>query len=185
MHTPHTASLTVVVDSPLGALMLCAVDAGVTAVRFVDDRAPTSLVDDGSPRAGHLARLTDQLARYFARTLTRFDVPLAPSGTEFERKVWNALVDIPHGETRSYLDIARTVGGPNHTRAVGGANGKNPIAIVVPCHRVIARDGGLGGYSGGLDKKRALLAIEAPMTLSLAAFPSTSEQPHAARAPNG
>jgi len=174
MHTHTAATLSVVVASPLGALALSATDEGIVAVHFVDDRAPTPLVDDGSPRASHLARLSEQLARYFARTLTRFDVPLAPVGTEFERRVWKALVEIPHGQTRSYLDVARTVGGPNHTRAVGGANGKNPIAIVVPCHRVIASDGGLGGYAGGLERKRALLAIEAPSTLTLDASSTTN-----------
>lgn len=101
-----------------------------------------------------------QLAEYFAGERTTFDLPLDPLGTEFQRRVWVELQNIPFGETRSYLDIAKKVGGPNHTRAVGGANGRNPISIIIPCHRVIAADGALGGYGGGLPLKKRLLAHE-------------------------
>ena len=101
-----------------------------------------------------------QLAAYFAGQLREFDLPLAPCGTPFQRRVWAALRDIPYGETRSYGEIARAVGCPGGARAVGLANNRNPIAIVIPCHRVIGADGSLVGYGGGLDVKRALLRLE-------------------------
>ena len=89
-----------------------------------------------------------------------FDLPLDPEGTDFQRRVWRALLDIPYGETRSYADLARAVGSPRAMRAVGQANRRNPIGVVVPCHRVIAADGTIGGYAGGLDRKRHLLRLE-------------------------
>jgi methylated-DNA-[protein]-cysteine S-methyltransferase len=147
---------TVVVDSPLGALRLSASENGITRIDFSDDLRP----EVGPVAHPLLAALKAELASYFAGSLRRFTIPLAPVGTPFELGVWKALTDIPWGETRSYLDVALVVGSKNHTRAVGGANGRNPIAIVIPCHRVIAKNGTLGGYSGGLDKKRALLARE-------------------------
>ena len=112
------------------------------------------------PSAPPLPALRRQLAEYFAGERTRFDLPLAPAGTDFQRRVWSALRDIPYGETRSYAELARTVGRPRGSRAVGQANRRNPIGVVIPCHRVIAADGGLGGYAGGLDRKRRLLEIE-------------------------
>jgi len=142
--------------SPLGALRVTASTQGISSLDFVEGDP----AHDVSPSHPHIARLVEELASYFAGTLRRFTVPLAPRGTAFELMVWDSLQAIPWGETRSYLDVAEHVGGKNHTRAVGGANGRNPIAIVVPCHRVIAKDGSLGGYSGGLDKKRALLTLE-------------------------
>jgi methylated-DNA-[protein]-cysteine S-methyltransferase len=116
------------------------------------------------PRAVPLPTLRRQLDEYLAGSRTTFgltfDLPLEPSGTDFQRRVWRALLDIPYGETRSYADLARTVGSPRAMRAVGQANRRNPIGVVVPCHRVIAADGTIGGYAGGLDRKRHLLRLE-------------------------
>jgi methylated-DNA-[protein]-cysteine S-methyltransferase len=107
-----------------------------------------------------LQQLRRELDAYFAGALRRFTVPLAPRGTEFQRAVWAALLTIDFGETCSYADIARAIGRPTATRAVGAANGQNPIAVVIPCHRVIGSDRSLTGYGGGLDRKRWLLAHE-------------------------
>ena len=107
-----------------------------------------------------IKKAADQLAEYFAGGRTEFDLPLAPVGTEFQRSVWRALQTIPFGETRSYGDIASQIGNPKASRAVGMANNRNPIAIIIPCHRVIGRDGSLTGYGGGLDIKRQLLDLE-------------------------
>jgi len=108
-----------------------------------------------------LDRAEQQLASYFAGDAAGFDLPLAPRGTAFQQQVWAALQTIPHGETRSYASIAKQIGNPSAIRAVGAANGANPIAIIIPCHRVIASDGTLHGYAGGLDRKRFLLDLEA------------------------
>ncbi len=102
-----------------------------------------------------------QLGQYFQRELKQFRLPLDLRGTEFQRRVWEALLSIPYGETRSYADIARAVGSPGAVRAVGSANGANPVAIIVPCHRVVASDGSLCGYGAGLEYKRILLSLEA------------------------
>jgi methylated-DNA-[protein]-cysteine S-methyltransferase len=102
-----------------------------------------------------------QLGEYFAGTRTRFDLPLEARGSEFEKKVWRALEKIPYGKTRSYLDLAKAIGSPKACRAVGAANGRNPLPIVVPCHRVIGADGKLTGFAGGIEKKAKLLDHEA------------------------
>jgi methylated-DNA-[protein]-cysteine S-methyltransferase len=118
---------------------------------------PTAL---HAPDEPVLAAVRRQLGEYLAGRRRGFDLPLAPVGTAFQRRVWRALLEIPYGETRSYLDLAGSVGNPKAVRAVGQANGRNPIGVVVPCHRVIAADGTLGGYAGGLDRKRLLLSLE-------------------------
>ena len=105
-------------------------------------------------------RAFSELSEYFAGKRKEFDLPLALSGTPFQKKVWKALADIPYGEARSYRDIANAVGSPKAFRAVGGANHVNPICILIPCHRVVNSDGGLGGYGGGLDMKKILLELE-------------------------
>ena len=110
--------------------------------------------DDAFPEA------RAQLAEYFAGERAAFDLELDPAGTPWQRRVWAALRDIPHGETRSYGEIARALGAPGASRAVGHANGRNPISIVVPCHRVVGSDGRLTGYGGGMERKAALLALE-------------------------
>lgn len=107
-----------------------------------------------------LPEVRRQLEEYLAGRRHEFDLPLAPRGTAFERRVWEALLAIPYGETRSYAEIARAIGHPDACRAVGRANGRNPIPIVIPCHRVIGSDGSLTGYGGGLDLKRLLLGLE-------------------------
>lgn len=114
-------------------------------------------MDPGHPVLRETIR---QLDAYFAGHLHRFDLPLEPTGTQFQRQVWAALQEIPYGETRSYGDLAREVGRAGGARAVGQANRNNPIGVIVPCHRVVAADGSLGGYAGGLDRKRRLLALE-------------------------
>ena len=119
------------------------------------------LEDDGSGPAGAvLARTREQLNEYFARTRTTFDLPLDPAGSAFERRVWDALRAIPYGSTMSYGEVARRLGDPRATRAVGAANGKNAIPIIVPCHRVVGARGELTGFGGGLDRKRWLLEHE-------------------------
>ena len=107
-----------------------------------------------------IKKAATQLAEYFAGTRAKFDLPLAPAGTEFQRSVWRALQTIPFGETCSYMDIATRIGNPKACRAVGMSNNRNPIAIIIPCHRVIGRDGSLVGYGGGLDIKQYLLDLE-------------------------
>ena len=144
------------IDSPLGPLRLVADEAALAGVYLPAQAAPAA-----SPGATPvLARAAAQLAEYFAGARRDFDVPLAPRGTEFQARVWRELTHIPYGETRSYGELARALGRPSASRAVGAANGKNPISILVPCHRVIAGSGALTGYAGGLEAKRCLLAQE-------------------------
>ena len=143
-------------ESPLGTLLLVA-EAG----KIVRLALPGATPDPSWARDDKaFADARKQLADYFAGKRRDFDLPLAPRGTKFEMKVWNALREIPYGETVSYADIARAIGNPHGARAVGQANGRNPIAIVVPCHRVIASGGKIGGYGGGVPAKRKLLALE-------------------------
>ena len=110
--------------------------------------------------AAPLPAATRQLGEYFSAERREFDLPLCLHGTEFQRRVWNVLTRIPYGETWSYVQLARRVGNPNASRAVGLANGRNPVSILVPCHRVVGKRGALGGYAGGLEAKRRLLALE-------------------------
>ncbi len=144
------------IESPLGQLTLVASDDALVAVEF-PGRAPR-----GARGAGHpvLERAREQLGEYFQGRRTAFDLPLAPPGTPFQRAVWKELCAIPFGQTLSYGELARRVGRPGAARAVGAANGQNPIAIIVPCHRVIGADGSLTGYGGGVERKRWLLAHE-------------------------
>jgi len=161
------------VASPLGELMLGATPRGVCLCEFHDRRAlPTELADlerrfgradadaHSAGPAAHLDLLEAELAAYFAGTLRAFTAPLDTPGTPFERSVWDALLAIPHGETRSYGDVARRLGTAGASRAVGRANGANRVSIVIPCHRVIESTGSLRGYGGGLDRKRWLLDHE-------------------------
>jgi len=154
--------------SPLGELVLTASGTALTAVFFpICHHGPAPeeqlgwLEDDGrGPGGTVLARARQQLSEYLARTRTSFDLPLAPRGTAFQRRVWDALRAIPYGTTTSYGELARRLGDPSATRAVGAANGKNPIPIIVPCHRVVGSRGELTGFGGGLDRKRWLLEHE-------------------------
>lgn len=140
------------ITSPFGLLTLAEENGKITALHFGGNAA-----NDASPV---LDEAETQLREYFAGTRKSFDLPLAPAGTPFQRAVWDALCAIPYGETRTYAQIAAAVGSPKACRAVGMANNRNPIAILIPCHRVIAASGSLTGYAGGLDIKKALLALE-------------------------
>ena len=148
-------------DTPLGTFV-GAVDAcgAVVALDFEAGGRVVRLTDAVEDRT-RLEPLARALQRYFAGELQRFDLPLAAAGTPFQRRVWDELVRIPYGTTIGYAELARRIGAPRAVRAVGGANGANPIPILVPCHRVIGSDGSLTGFGGGLTRKRALLELEA------------------------
>lgn len=147
------------IDSPIGLLTLAGHGSVLTNLRMVDQTYEPSR-SDWSPNPRAFGEAVDQLGAYFAGELTDFDVELDLRGTEFQRRVWRALLTIPYGETRSYGEIAEQIAAPGAARAVGLANGHNPIAIVVPCHRVIGANGSLTGFGGGLGRKRTLLELE-------------------------
>lgn len=149
-----------ILDSPLGALLVAGDDAGLRCLSFLAGTEPRRAASDWRRVRGGFRRLETELKAYFQGEPVSFTVPAAGAGTAFQRRVWEALRDIPHGTVASYGDIARAIGSPGSVRAVGAANGANPVAIVVPCHRVIGSDRSLTGYAGGLDIKRRLLAIE-------------------------
>jgi methylated-DNA-[protein]-cysteine S-methyltransferase len=153
----------ITIDSPVGPLTLVAEDGKLTSL-FMDAQRhapdPASFGEPADPADEPFASAAAQLAAYFAGQLTEFDLPLAPSGTPFQLQVWEALQQIPYGSTMSYGQLADKLGRRNASRAVGLANGRNPISIVVPCHRVIGSDGSLTGYGGGLDRKQFLLGLE-------------------------
>lgn len=157
------------VQSPLGPLLAGATAEGVCLLEFTDRRmlekqlATVGKLFGGAvvPRSNeHLARLQEELTGYFEGTVRAFSVPLVYPGTPFQKQVWDALLEIPYGETRSYEELAAAVGVPGGARAVGHANGLNRIAVVIPCHRVVNKDGRLGGYGGGLRRKEHLLSLE-------------------------
>ncbi len=144
-------------ETPVGAVILAArEDGALTHLQFAHRFAPR---DDWRENAAPFGEVRRQLDAYFSRRRRRFDLPLAPRGTPFQRRVWRALTEIPYGQVISYGELARRVGNPRAARAVGAANGANPIAIIIPCHRVVAANG-IGGYGGGLEIKRRLLALE-------------------------
>ena len=152
------------IATPLGPMRAVFDGPALVELAFVETSTTipaTVTVPAPAPAARHLAALRAALDAYFAGRAVAFDVPLAPAGTPFQRDVWRALRAIPFGATASYAEIARRIGRPQAVRAVGAANARNPIAILVPCHRVIGADGSLTGYAGGLERKRALLALEA------------------------
>jgi methylated-DNA-[protein]-cysteine S-methyltransferase len=149
--------------SPVGTLTLVATDDGLSAILWENDRprrVPLRLEAEASDHP-ILVEAERQLTEYFAGRRTRFDLAFDVAGTPFQRKVWNALLAIPFGETRSYGQIAEQIGSPRAVRAVGAANGRNPLSIVAPCHRVVGANGALTGFAGGLDVKARLLALEA------------------------
>jgi len=149
-------------DSPIGELLLVGDGSAISGL-YMQDGATGRAVEDGWIAAeGPFAEPRRQLDQYFAGDRTEFDLPLAPAGTPFQLSVWDALRRIPYGETRSYREIAEAIGRPSATRAVGAANGRNPIAVIVPCHRVIGADGSLTGFGGGIERKRLLLDLERP-----------------------
>jgi methylated-DNA-[protein]-cysteine S-methyltransferase len=146
-----------VIASPVGSLRLQADDGGLTGIWFVGNGEPERGDLDSDPV---LRAAAEQLAEYFAGRRTGFELPLAATGTPFQRAVWDALQEIPYGRTWSYADVALHIGNPRAVRAVGAANGRNPLPIVVPCHRVVGANGTLAGYGGGLENKRILLDLE-------------------------
>ena len=149
-------------DSPVGQLKLVAKADKLAAILWQDDRPERVRLGDMHEAAGSgiLAETRRQLTDYFAGQRQHFDLPLAFHGTDFQQQVWTALLTIPYGATRSYSEIARQIGRPAAVRAVGAANGRNPISIVAPCHRVVGMDGALTGFAGGLHVKQALLLLE-------------------------
>lgn len=144
-------------DSPIGTLRLVSDRATLVAIEFPGQHRREAPPASNDPVLQETAR---QLREYFAGDRRRFKLPLAPSGTAFQRSVWTALAAIPYGEVRSYGDIARAIDRPSAVRAVGAANGRNPLPIVIPCHRVIGSDGRLTGFAGGLQAKKRLLQRE-------------------------
>ena len=155
-------------DSPVGSLLLAGDGIALNLISFPSGKAARLPQADWMRRNDAFKRVKQQLAAYFAGELTDFDLVLTPEGTEFQRSVWAELQTIPYGVTRSYGDIANQIGKPDASRAVGAANGQNPIPIIIPCHRVIGSNGSLTGFGGGLDCKQFLLRLEqthAPFSL--------------------
>lgn len=151
-----------IIDSPIGDLILSKTDGFVSAL-FMNVKSETVQAGYFGERAiSGFEEITKQLNEYFARQRTEFTVPIAPLGNNFQQRVWNLLRTIPYGETRSYGELATALGDPALARAVGSANSRNPISILVPCHRVIGADGSLTGYAGGIERKRFLLDLENP-----------------------
>jgi methylated-DNA-[protein]-cysteine S-methyltransferase len=148
------------VPTPLGEVTVVADDDWLTELHLPGDRGVVP--DDATEGGPTVDRAAQQLGEWFAGEREHFDLPLAPAGTAFQRRVWAALVGVPYGETASYGDIAAAIGQPTATRAVGAANGRNPIPLIIPCHRIIGTDGSLTGYSGGggIETKRYLLDFE-------------------------
>ncbi len=157
------------IESPVGKLKLVASANALVAVLWPRE-APNRIRLDAAALAPQQAILLEterQLAEYFSGARTEFDLPLQPVGSEFQKKVWRALREIPFGQTRSYLDLATAIGSSKAARAVGAANSKNPLSIIVPCHRVVGSNGSLTGFAGGVETKAALLALEARSSVSM------------------
>jgi methylated-DNA-[protein]-cysteine S-methyltransferase len=154
------------IPTPHGTLLATARDGALTGLYFESQKYfpqadPTWLED---PRAAPLAECARQVREYFEGTRTQFDLPLAAEGTDFQRRVWQEIAAIPYGKTITYSELAARAGAPGSARAAGAATGRNPISIVVPCHRVVGADGSLTGYAGGLHRKAHLLEIEGVLT---------------------
>ncbi len=152
-----------IIPSPVGQLHLVASDRGLVAVLWENDnpaRVRLAQIREDRGTNPHLGQAALELSEYFAGRRTAFSVGLDFRGTEFQRQAWGALLTIPFGETRSYAQMARQIGRPAAVRAVGAANGRNPVSIIVPCHRVVGSDGSLTGFAGGLDVKARLLSLE-------------------------
>lgn len=149
------------VSTPVGRLLLTGDEKGLRGISFQNGFHPVKLAEDWQLTEEPFREAIAQLEAYFAGRLHRFDLALAPEGTPFQREVWSALTTIPYGETVSYGELARQLGRRTASRAVGAANGRNPLPIVIPCHRVIGADGSLTGFGGGLAIKRRLLELEA------------------------
>jgi len=161
------------IATPLGRFFAVVDERGALVALDFDDQGPAARMAGLVLDEGRLQHVAGALERYFAGRLTEFELAVAPAGTPFQQRVWSELQRIPYGTTISYSELARRLGDPRAVRAVGRANGMNPVAIVIPCHRVIGADGTLTGYAGGLERKRALLELEArtvgrPQQLALA-----------------
>lgn len=151
------------IPTPLGPMVACAAEPGICRLEFDDPDRQVPELENGSAVPGsnrHLDRLRGELAEYFAGRLRAFSVPVVLDGTPFQQAVWKKLLTVPYGKTKSYADIAALVRSPRAVRAVGQANGRNPVCIVVPCHRIVNTGGKLGGYGGGLWRKQFLLDLE-------------------------
>lgn len=146
--------------TPLGRVLVVSTDTELIGLYFDAHERTPEVPEGGASESAPLTAVTAQLDEYFRGERTAFDVPLRLDGTAFQRAVWSALLEIPYGSTSTYSEIATQLGNPRATRAVGAANGRNPISIVVPCHRLIGAGGGLTGYGWGLDRKRRLLELE-------------------------
>jgi methylated-DNA-[protein]-cysteine S-methyltransferase len=161
----NAIKLTCSMSSPLGPILLVADAPGEALAGIYLDRQKYFPDDAGAwsdaPSLPVFRKATAQLGEYFAGTRTAFDLPLAPEGTAFQRAVWTAIGAVPFGATISYGELARRCGRPSAVRAAGAATGRNPLTIVIPCHRIVGSSGALTGYAGGLERKRALLALEA------------------------
>jgi methylated-DNA-[protein]-cysteine S-methyltransferase len=147
-------------ESPVGRLLMAADAQGLRQLSFESSKRAASVQPDWSEDKAPFAEVIRQLQAYFRGELKKFELPLAPQGTEFQLRVWNSLRSIPYGETISYAQLAQNIANPKAVRAVGLANGCNPIPIIIPCHRVIGSDGSLTGFGGGLPNKKKLLALE-------------------------
>jgi len=147
-------------ESPVGTLRLVAEELGLRTVWFVRGRKDEKPDAEWKQDAAFFTDVMRQLNAYFAGELREFEIPLLLEGTEFQKRVWKALLAIPYGETISYGELAKKIGEPKAVRAVGAANGQNPIPIIVPCHRVIGSDGSLTGFGGGIENKKRLLELE-------------------------
>jgi len=148
----------ITVDSPIGPITLVATEDAIVGCYMANAEAP----DVPEKKTKLLARAEKELREYFSGKRERFELPLEPAGTDFQRAVWGELQRIPFGSTRTYAQIAQKIGRPKAVRAVGAANGSNPIAVIIPCHRVIGADGSLTGFGGGLPRKKWLLSHENP-----------------------
>jgi methylated-DNA-[protein]-cysteine S-methyltransferase len=149
-----------IVESPIGPILLAGDEEGLKYLNIRKGKKKIEVPDDWRENKEFFREISGQLEAYFAGELKSFDVKLAPEGTEFQKSVWKALCEIPSGETRAYKEIAVSIGNPKAYRAVGLANNRNPIAIIIPCHRVIGANGKLKGYASGLDVKEFLLKLE-------------------------
>jgi methylated-DNA-[protein]-cysteine S-methyltransferase len=147
-------------ESPVGRLRLVGDEDGLRQVWFLEGRHPKATLEGWKEERSHFAEAIRQLEAYFRGELKEFDLPVRMEGTEFQLSVWKELRKIPYGETRTYGELAKTIGNPKAMRAVGLANGQNPIPIIVPCHRVIGSDGSLTGFGGGIENKKKLLELE-------------------------
>ena len=164
--------LTTILDSPVGPLFVAADTQGLRAIEFRDNRHPVRRGDDWREGDSPLLRQArTQLDEYFSGRRRGFELPLSPQGTGFQRAVWMSLASIPYGQTVSYAQLASRVGRPTASRAVGAANGRNPLPIVLPCHRVIGADGALTGFGGGLPTKQYLLKLEGALPEAFDLFP--------------